>query len=74
MSGAGFFAGTISPAAITSNQLIDSAPNVCVSKAVTFSGVVVVTIAKRKPRSRASLINRSTPGRKGIAPVDNSVV
>ena len=44
------------------------------SSAVTLSGVVVVAIASLMPLSRASSSNRSTPGRKGIAPVLNSSV
>ena len=50
MSGAGFFAGTMSPAPITSNQ--EAPPGrFASSSAVTFAGVVVVAIASLSPFS-----------------------
>jgi hypothetical protein len=55
------------PAAITSNQSWVPAQAVS-SSTVTFSGVVVVAIARRSPAARASASRRLTPGRMGMPP------
>ena len=74
MSGAGFFAGTTSPAAIVSNQPAASGARLWRSSADTFSGEVVVAIASRRPAARASRSRRATPARSGIAPVASIAV
>ncbi len=73
-SGAGFLRGTASPATITSNSAGPSGPIAAASSAATLAGVVVVAIARRTPRARASVSRRATPGRRATAPAATSAV
>ena len=68
MSGAGFFARTWSPQAITLNMSRPRAPSVVCSSASMFIAVVVLAIASLQPALSASSNKRSTPSRKGTAP------
>ena len=68
MSGAGFFAATTSPAAITSNTASAGRPNTARLSASTLGRLVVVATASRKPAARARAISAATPGRRAMAP------
>jgi len=69
MSGAGFLRGTMSPAAMQSNQPAAAGPSVCASSACTLPGCVVVAMASVTPAARASCSSLWTPGRSDTAPV-----
>ncbi len=67
MSGAGFFAGTMSPAS-TSKRAARSVPTTCSSTARTDASDEVDATASFQPSSSASPTIRATPGRPGSFP------
>src|SRR3954470_12778981 len=68
MSGAGFFALTMSPANTPANFDDNSLPMTLSSTACTEGAADVEQTASTQPWSCASCASRLTPGRAGIAP------
>ena len=67
MAGAGFLAGTTSPAK-TAKSAARSAPTACSSTARTDGSAEVDATASCQPAAAASSTIRAMPGRAGIAP------
>ena len=59
---------------VTCANDLEPGSRLCSKSADTFSGVVVVAMARRIPASLASIRSRFTPGRKGMQPSLNKSV